>query len=584
MNSIDEFNDGLHLWHATNDGEPPRWAAYADEVLAHAGMQPLPCTSARQLPDRSVCVLTGDVSEDEAQALAQWVQDGGVLLLTQGPGNNLSGLAGAQAGEVLESARVRISDHPLWTHQPTVTLRGLQVTTLTPDGDTEVLATTPDGAAALVMRTVGQGIVVTYGVDLWYTIARIQQGFPVREDGEPASDGTAPINDEILKCEDGSALSLEEDRNLPPGVDGIPEDFVHGYPPQAAVPMFTEPHADWWRSIFLQIMWHGAENSGVILPWLGYWPEGMVAMAHMSHDADQNKTEDGQAALDAFAEAGVHVTWHQVFPGGYDPEIFQAITDAGHEQSLHYNAMGDADLASWGWPQMRAQYAWAQVVSGREDIVSNKNHYTRWEGWTEFYTWCERLGIQIDSSRGPSKQGNAGFTFGTAHLSFPLAEPEAGKTFHNVLNLPLHTQDLAWAQHISVRDVILDGAIAHHGVAHFLFHGPHLNMRPATRAACVEVGQLARDRGLQWWTAEQLNTWERARRGVRLALDTTEDGWTLHVESEAAIDNASILLPLAAGRCRETGKQLNGVQRHGRDFLELGVDIPNGTSTWHIES
>lgn len=117
-------------------------------------------------------------------------------------------------------------------------------------------------------------------------------------------------------------------------------------------------------------------------------------------------------------------------------DLHRAITLAGHEDALHYNAMGDADIATWGWPQMRAQYAWAQAVTGVEGIVSNKNHYTRWEGWTEFYTWCEKLGIEIDQSRGPSKQGTVGFPFGTAHVTFPMGDVDVANRRMDVLNLP----------------------------------------------------------------------------------------------------------------------------------------------------
>ncbi|HLT60771.1 MAG TPA: hypothetical protein VK020_06230, partial [Microlunatus sp.] len=327
------------------------------------------------------------------------------------------------------------------------------------------------------------------------------------------------------------------------------------------------------------------ERRGDASVWLHYWPAGVPAMAHMSHDADGNVEEDGRAALDAFAEADVKVTWTQVFPGGYSPDLYAAITAAGHEHALHYNAMGDADLASWGWPQFRAQYAWAQAVAGTDDIVSNKNHYTRWEGWTEFYDWCERVGIKIDESRGPSKQGTVGFPFGTAHLSFPIGDVTVHNRRMDVLNLPLHTQDLAWAGHISCRDVILDGAEAVHGVAHFLFHGPHLRGKPPTRAACPEVARLARERGMEWWTARQLNDWERARRGVQLSITADDEGWLVRVHAEQPVRRAGVLLQLPGldgDPGVPEGTSVARVTRHGRTFHELTVDLPAGPSSYRL--
>ncbi|MFD1717346.1 hypothetical protein [Georgenia deserti] len=560
---------------------------YLVEILAHAGIATATSTPATDLPDRGVVVAT-TVADRAVETLETWVAAGGTLILTAGP-TDLGDLAGARETHAVGTGRVTVAEHPFWTHRPPRHLRAVRGAGLDPAPGTDVLATWQSGEAAICARRHGDGMVITFGVDLAATVVLVQQGVPVTGDGVPARDGTAPVDDDILKAEDGMTLDLEHDRALPPGEGPVPESYTHTYPPPAAVPIFDQPHADWWRSLLLQAIWAGTERTGTVVPWLGYWPAGLSAIAHMSHDADQNVPEDGRAALDAFAEADVSVTWCQVFPGGYGQEIYDAITAAGHEHALHYNAMGDADIASWGWPQFRAQYAWAQAVTGREDIVANKNHYTRWEGWTEFYRWCEEVGIEIDESRGPSKQGTVGFPFGTAHVSFPLAPPESGRSVHDVLNLPLHTQDLAWAAHASVRDVILDAAEAQHGVAHFLFHGPHLNRRPATRAACVELAAEARRRGMEWWTAEQINAWERARRAVRLTAVRRGGTVQVDVESEAPLEAAAILVPVDAGAPPSLARADHGatlevttVRRHGRVFAQLAVDVRPGTTRWEL--
>ena len=577
----------LTLWSPSpTDGEQVPWPAYATEVLDHAGLSYATTTDPATLPPGGVLLLTAAVSAEEARSLTAWVNEGGTAVLAPGTGvlaesAELAALAGASTGRSAGSELVECA--PIWADRPESTLRALAGQALHTEEGTETLASFSDGTAAITRRNVGAGLVFTFGVDLWYTIVRIQQGYPVTADGTPAADGTAPIDDGLLKAEDGMALDLETDRTMPPGYPPLSEEYTHTYPPLAAVPIFDQPHADWWRSLLLQTLWQGVEHSRTPFAWLDYWPAGIDAIAHMSHDADGNAPEDGRAALDAFAAAGTTVTWHQVFPGGYGPELYEAITAAGHEHALHYNAMADADLCSWGWPQLRAQYAWAQAVTGRERIVSNKNHYTRWEGWTQFYTWCERVGLQIDSSRGPSKQGTVGFPFGSAHVSFPLTPAGHDQRFHDVLNLPLHTQDLAWAGHIAVRDVILDGAQAQHGVAHFLFHGPHLNRRPLTRQACVDVADAARKRGMPWWTAEQINTWERARRGVQVQLEVVDGGWRITVHSTVAVPDAALLLALpSSARPEDPAAVVRPVRRHGHEFIELGVNLPAGTSFWML--
>ncbi|MFD7154009.1 hypothetical protein ACFV9C_05410 [Kribbella sp. NPDC059898] len=556
------------------------WWAYLDEILGQLRL-PYAVVAPDDIPDDvSVLVVAAPGPTD---GIEDWVAAGGALIVVGDPGS-LSTLAGVSAYAAVPDGQVTRVDESVWSYGPPRGLHAIGGRLMV--ADAEVIARWQDDTAAVTLRRVGAGVVLTYGVDLWQTIVRIRQGYAVTADGAPAADGTAPIDDGILKCEDGMALSFEHDRAMPPGEPELVERFVHTYPPPSAVPMFDQPQADWWCALFAQSLWWSASQTGAAVPWLWYWPSGVDAVAHMSHDSDGNVEEEGQAALDAFAEADVKVTWCHLFPGGYSPDLHVEITAAGHENALHYNAMGDADLAVWGWPQLRAQYAWAQAVTGTERIVSNKNHYTRWEGWTDFYPWCERLGIQIDESRGPSKQGDVGFTFGTAHLTFPMAPVADGNRLYDVLNLPLHTQDLAWAGHVAVRDVILDGAQAVHGVAHFLFHGPHLRWRPPTRRACVELAAEARRRGMPWWTAGQLNTWERSRRGVVLSLEPHPDGYTVRAQAAEPVPAAAVLLAVPeAGRdpiVKEGEGSARTVERFGQAFVELTADIVAGDNRWVI--
>jgi hypothetical protein len=567
------------------------WWLYSTEVLDHLrlGYRTVEVREA-VADDIGVLIISDstDLDSDVRHRLAEWVRAGGALVGSGDPGE-LADLCGVRVvGEVdhdhveFRTPSASRGSGPLLAAAPDVALHAVGGARLeTVAAATEVEATWTDGSAALTVRRLGSGIVVWSAADIWQSIVRIQQGYPVAADGQPAADGSAPIDDGILKCEDGMVLDFVRDRALPPGQPEL-DHYQHVLPPETGLPMFHRPHADLWRSVFLQSLWWAAEQVGASVGWLHYWPADVPAIAHMSHDSDQNVEEHGRAALDSFAEAEVAVTWCQVFPGGYRPETYLAITVAGHEQALHYNAMADADIAQWGWPQLRAQYAWAQAVTGTDKIISNKNHYTRWEGFTDFYRWCERVGIEIDQSRGPSKQGTVGFPFGTAHVSFPISDAADGNRYHNVLNLPLHTQDLALAGHESIRDVIIDAAYDQHGVAHFLFHGPHLHRRPETRKACVALAEEVRRRGMQWWTAGKINNWERARRGVQISIRQSDDTVEITTTAAQQITGAAILIMAGVGEqeLRDGPGALSTVRRHGRDFLQLATDIPAGTATW----
>lgn len=558
------------------------------EVFEHLRLPYRRLSSVGEAGTVSVLILAEtDPTPPAVDTVSRWVEAGGTVIITAATAG-WDALTGATTGTTYQTGLVEFLEHAAWPQRPSRPLRAIGGCSLIPDSETTVLARWAGGDAAITLTTRGSGRAITSGVDLAQTIVRLRQGMPVHADGKPSADGSAPVDDDILKCEDGTVFDLDADRVMPPGTPPLAGTYPYGYPPVTEAPLFDLPQADLWWVALVQLTWWSIERAGLPSVWLHYWPAGVPAMAHMSHDADGNRTEDGQAALAAFAEAGVKVTWCQVFPGGYDPEIYRRVTADGHEQALHYNAMADADIASWGWPQFRAQYAWAQAITGTDTIISNKNHYTRWEGWTEFYSWCERVGIKIDESRGPSKIGDVGFTFGASHLSFPMGDVDVANRPMDVINLPLHTQDLAWAGHISCRDVILDGAELVHGVAHFLFHGPHLRMRPATRAACPELAQLARDRGMRWWTAGQISDWERGRRGVELEVGTEPDGTiVITATSNDTLTDVGVLISVpgsdpASVRCEDPSVSVAEVTRHGQPFAELSASVQPGRQVWRL--
>ena len=584
-----------------HDANDHAFGLHCREVLDHLRVAH-DSVDSLELPDGPGVVVLAELDSTGAgvgDRLASWVEAGGTLVVTAGVAE-LAELGGVRAEET-ELRLVAFDVDAGWTQRAPRPLRALAGHALTPasDAPVEVLARwVPEDGAAGVERTDapaaitrarrGQGEVVCVGVALWETVVRILQGHPVHEDHPPAEDGSAPMDEGVLKCEDGMALDVDRDRRMPPGEPELTGRYEFGYPPPYAPPIFDLPQADLWVSAFAQVVWAALDRQGAH-GWLHYWPAGVPAMAHMSHDSDGNDDADGQAALDAFAEADVAVTWCQVYrDNAYSPEIYDKITEAGHEHALHYNAMEDADIAQWGWEQIKGQYAWAQdIIRTDTKITSNKNHYTRWEGWTEFYGWCEQLGITIDESRGPSKLGTVGFPFGTAHVDFPMGDVSVANRPMDVLNLPLHTQDLCWAGHISCRDVILDQSMAVHGVAHFLYHGPHLRGKPATRASCAELAELARSRGMRWWTARQIDQWERARRGVTVTV--SPDGSSVTVDSDATLAEAGLLvsLPGITGDITATADDgttapVSRVERHGRDWYELTVDLTPGVRTWQV--
>ncbi|WP_345526315.1 hypothetical protein [Nocardioides endophyticus] len=317
------------------------------------------------------------------------------------------------------------------------------------------------------------------------------------------------------------------------------------------------------------------------MDWLDYWPNGLSAIAHMSHDSDRNIDSQAELALKAFSEAGVRVTWCHCHPGGYSAATVAAIAAAGHEQAFHYNAMEDTPHDRWGIDHLAFQLAWVREITG-EHVISNKNHYTRWEGWAEFYEWCDALGIELDQSRGPSKQGTVGFPFGSAHPSRPMLGLDHGNALANVLELPFHTQDLGYFADESVREPILDGVVAVHGVAHFLYHGANMEDHPAVAATVARTADDARRRGMEWWTAREINTWERSRRQVSVQRRAGGSGVSLITLTSPVEVLGLGLLTVAQDEANlvavdtKTRRRLSvsRVVRHGIDHWLTTCDVP----------
>jgi hypothetical protein len=395
-------------------------------------------------------------------------------------------------------------------------------------------------------------------VDVTGTVVRIQQGTAVTRDGLPSPDGTAPDADGVLKSDDGGVLDWDFDRHPLPGAPGLS--------------VFSQPIADQWREILLRGIFYLAEQRRLAVPLLWLYPRSLPALAHMSHDSDQNDHALARRLLDVLAEAGIRSTWCIILPG-YDASLMHAINGQGHELALHFDAMSDgmeftrANLSDQ-WQKLCALFG--------EEPVTNKNHYLRWEGDTEFFSWLAALGIRMDQSKGASKTGEAGFNFGTCHPYFPL-DPD-GRAL-DVLELPTPTQDLCVFAPPCLVPPLLDAVEQRHGVLHLLFHPAHIATAGVAEALLSAV-EAAKDRGLEWWTARELNAWERARRAVRWGdYAVTASGVEVPLASPELLRDATILwLAPGSATVAVNGAPLacERVKRWGFTFTSVVADALHG--------
>ncbi len=494
---------------------------YIIEILQRAGLffELVSCEDVPSLARRAqpIVLLAGDLAltTEQRQALEVVVRRGGSIIGIGGT-SGLDEIFGVSSRSPLAESWLKVTAPD---HLVTAGLRsslhvfgGFAVKT----GSAATLAELDAGnqaakGSAIVENRYGQGRTLLLAPDMIFSIVHIQQGLPVLQDGRPAPDGSAAINEGLLKAEDGLVLDWQRDRR-PMQPDGVPA--------------FVEPVSDELREIILRGVLYLSREQGVSLPVLWYWPHGLQAVGHISHDTDQNEPDKAVALLEVMNRCRVRSTWCILYPGGYPPEFYRRLQDQGFEIALHFDAMTGGPQTSWSRENFVFQYRWLTGATGVRHIATNKNHYTRWESRLDFFRWCEGMGINCDQTRGPSKQGTIGFPLGGSQPYFPLDDERDSPRFLPVLEVNMLTQDLVVVCPPEYGTQLADSVLRHHGVAHFLFHPAHI-LKPSVSDTLLELVDYGRARGLEWWKSEQIYQWEASRRGVQAAFDTG-NRFTLH--------------------------------------------------------
>jgi hypothetical protein len=534
---------------------------YAREVLSHAGMNAIVLDDVDALEGSGADAVIAAVCADDERAvnrLTAYMEKGGIVFNCAGL-NRLGGKLGyAKKGDTgagyafLQQAQG--DSHPLrfLNASPWKALDSAQV----PSGQYgQIRLHSPQGeeaGALLQMFQIGQGRLYRWSVDIWDTIVRMQQGAaPVLEDGVPAPDGTGNVNDNILKADDQIALDWKHDRLVT----------------ETGMPYFAYPYADLWREAFLGELLKALAERGLTLPFVGYYPAGTENIIMISHDSDINKDEHAYTTLALLDELGLRTTWCMLEPG-YSKPIYVQVKKAGHELAFHYNGL-ESQKGIWSSEEFERQLQWLKDAADLEEVKSNKNHYTRFEGWGELFEWCERNGIEADQTRGPSKKGNVGMLFGTCHPYFPIAWATEGNRMYDVLEIGFLTQDLE-LPNLSDNSVIrpfLQQVKRVDGVAHFLYHQNHIHNREAVRDSIRRLVREARELGFEFWLSREVNDWERYRRTLQVELNSAGEP---QVYGEPSDKEIVVYIPVAADSTGSAGA--NGTE------IRFGVPCRKATA------
>ena len=195
---------------------------YITEILRRAGLffESMSPDRLEELFHRPPCVvvLAGHLplTARQRQALTTWVNRGGSLLGLGGT-SGLDEVFGVKGEHPLAEGwlKVKAGDHPV-TRGLRSSLHVFGGYTFVP-GSATALADAEIGnhaarGSAILENRFGKGRALLLGPDLIFSIVHIQQGVSVLQDGKPAPDGSAVVNEGMLKAEDGLVLDWQRDR------------------------------------------------------------------------------------------------------------------------------------------------------------------------------------------------------------------------------------------------------------------------------------------------------------------------------------------------------------------------------------
>lgn len=565
---------------ATQSNPRARSWAYISEVLKRGGVffETLTFAGLASLSrrPRAVVVLAGNVSlgSEQVRLLSDWVREGGALVGIGGT-SGLDEVFGVTSQMPMGEGWIKViaEDHPVTSGLRSslhvfggVVVKGGPATRLAEIDSGHRLTRTEignrvTGGGVVSEHEYGKGRALLLSADLLFSIVHIQQGLPILQDGKAPDDRFSRIDDGSLKAEDSLVLDWRRDRQTLPPDDG---------------PLFLEPITDELRELVLRGIFHVARQQEVALPVLWYWPGELKAIGHISHDSDFNEPEKGAALLGHLNRCQVKSTWCILYPGGYASEFYRQLSDQGFEIALHYDAMTGGEKTSWSKENFQYQHNWLRGVAGVDRITTVKNHYTRWEGRLDFFRWCEEVGIIAEQTRGPSKRGVIGFPLGGSQPYFPLDDETAPARFLKVLEVNMMTQDLGVVCPVEWGSPLLDSALRHNGVGHFLFHPNHI-LGPGVMDAMSNLVDTGRSRGLEWWPCVRIYEWEAARRAVTARFDPSGSA-TLTASSPLRQATVMWLSPSSSASARAitvNGQVASSSRRemHGFAFDAVTLDI-----------
>ena len=531
-------------------------AAWYREALEHAGLRAehLDAWSPSELSRTHVLLLCGrgTITSQQAEGLGSWVENGGCLVVSGGTWDleALLGHVPHTANHVSVGYAKAVKPDRLWPdHAPRA--KSFGATTVKTAGAIDVARI---GEATVVTRMrFGKGQVIFVGFHLGQTFTQMALGRSVEVDGIGAADGSARLDDGVLRAEDGLTLDFEQDRT---SIDGEP------------APFFGEAHADIVRDVWIRAVLESVDHSGHSVIVLWNWPSNANAVASLSldvHEFEVDHVINLQRMLTMF---GCPATLLVAMPG-YAADVYRALRAMEHEVGLLFHI---EEANGWHEDRLKIQLTNLSRLASWPYMSSVRIDDGQWRGWTKFYDACETAGARVSLNKMGRQPGTSGFAFGTCHPFFPI-KPDGKESAVCEIPGQIWQPGLVTSEKVAAALVGLVDArqgCLQVGMVPSSLSDAHVSM------SLRRILSESKERRILFLKSDQIYKFEKARRQAKLVLKRLGESDLLQIASETELSNLTIMIsgePRVA-RDRHGNVGTFSVERHGTKFTAVTIDVP----------
>lgn len=531
------------------EGDPH--APYYREALEHAGLRHeiVGLSDLNELSRCDVLVLAGygSLAAGHEAAISAWVRQGGSLVCSGHTWGLASILGLTDERHCSNGAMQGTQGDRMWPEAaPAVRFFGGRVGSA---AGVSPIATLEDGAIAVGRRKVGRGATFFVGPHVGQSIATMCLGRSVECDGIGPADGSARLDDGILRAEDGLSLPFEDRTSI----EGSP-------------PFFGIAYADVLREILIRAIVEAAQSAGTqpVLTW--HWPRNLDATALLTIECESYETGPVQKMHRLLSMYGGRAAW-LVAPPGYPLDVYRALRSWEHEIGMAFSS----DQTPWHEDKIKIQHVALSRSASVPSLLAVRPSAGAWRGYASFYELAERAGSRLSVSKGGRQAGTAGFLFGTCHPFFPTRRDGAA---HLISEQPYTVFMPGQVTPEAVSIAILEHTLARAGCLHVALTPEALSNSDGFSALKRLLSECRQHRA-EFLLPEEIYKFERARRSVRIIARTIGEEGQIHVASDSRMEGLTVMFggPAVHASVNGLATRCRPVERYGATFQTIVMDV-----------